>query len=354
MKTTKFIILVYSFFLVILCPQTLSAQKVRGEKPPTKEEIARQKLVSQANEYNSNFHKELAKLNLNTIYTSGVYTNTNDVTVLKREITKFENALYKISKSNASLYAQKADALFIRVGKKAKSKAYLDDKIKNINVALNRVKTRLREINKQQKKKQAKIDFLSQDTKNLKAQTQKLNKKNNVKSDFLSKKNNSKSTNDFLSKSNSSNNDFLSSRSNNGEIKYKEGMEGVVDKKTGKILIPFKKWRIAKYKSGIAKVNITVDSYSRDCSGTFGKYAAVAFKTGYVDKTGKFIDDFKITFDGGWTSGIPIRLVRGNDNRSYEEKQAAKRRAKQREALAKQKCKADYLNWQEKTMNQYN
>lgn len=354
MKTTKFVILIYSFFLVILCPQILSAQKVRGERVLTEAEIQKQKLVAQANKYHSDFHKELAKLNLSTIYTGGVYTNTNDIAVLKRDITQFKNTLSKISKSNALLYAQKADALFIKVGKEAKSKAYLDDKIKNINAALNRVKTRLSKINKQQKKQQAKIDFLSKNTKTLKNKTKNLAEKNNIKSDFLSKKSNSKSTNDFLSKSNSSNNDFLSSNSNKGEIKYKEGMEGVVDKKTGKTLIPFKKWRIAKYKSGIAKVNIVIDSYSNGCSGAFGKYNGVAFKTGYVDKTGKFIDGFKITFDGGWTSSIPIRLVRGNDNRSYEEKQAAKRRAKQREALAKQKCKADYLNWQEKTMNQYN
>ncbi len=218
--------------------------------------------------------------------------------------------------------------------------------------------------------KQSKLDFLAKDTKSLKNKTKNLAQRNNSKADFLSKynqKNKMKSIDDFLKKSNNSSNDFLSKSNSNstdflatsgskkGEITFKNGKYGVVNKATGKILIPFKNWIIDDFKAGIARVRIEVDSYARKCSKAFGKYAATAYRTGYVDRNANFIDGSKITFRGGWRSTVVpgLTLVVGNDTRSYAEQQAAKRRAEQREKLAREACRTGYIHWKEQTINTY-
>lgn len=346
----KYFILILSLLITL---QLSFSQTVVGEPDLTESELKQQQLLSQGYEYSIKYSRAIAELNL--IVPSKNYNPPNSIPQLDRAIKGFEKALSSLASSKAYFYAQQNDILYRNAGKGnlANKIADFNDKKSRFNNALTKAKNKKIEITQNKKKQQAKVDFLAQDTKMLEKKTEDLKKKNNSNSDFLSKS--SASSNDFLSKSNSSSNDFLSpSGSKDGEITYRDGKQGVVNKATGKTLIPFKDWRIQKFQSGIALVEIKVDDYNKKCSGADGSYQANAYKSGFVDHTGTFVDGYEITFSGGWKDKLYLRLNVGSDNRSSEEKAAARKRSRQRKALAQEECREAYLAWKENIINTYN
>ena len=89
-----------------------------------------------------------------------------------------------------------------------------------------------------------------------------------VQGDFLSNtSSNPSSSGDFLSSSSQPKSDFLAGNQNEEFIidKKADGLQGVKTK-SGRTLIPYKKWEILQYKNGIAKVDLTVERKSFDCA----------------------------------------------------------------------------------------
>lgn len=195
-----------------------------------------------------------------------------------------------------------------KIGKKSNYYSKLNAQVKNAENNVRNGKNRLSEIDNKQQDKQK----LNQQMLELDRELQGLkNKSKTIDNELSSYKTNSKNINDFLAaktsksnknnvdflsketKTNSNNTDFLSKTSTNDDfiskktekedytIDYKDGQQGVVSK-SGKLLIPYKNWKIVEYKGGIAKVNIDLDSYS--CTGN----SLIAYKEGFVDASGNF------------------------------------------------------------------
>lgn len=321
-------------------------QKVIGEPALTERELELQNLWLQGAEYGRKYNKAIRILNLSIPDKNEDYSAADDLVYLTREIKRLEDALYSLSGSNARIYAQQADNL-LRQAQKSENATYtanFDDKKSRLTTAVSWARVRKLSIEQQNKKQQAKLDFLATDTRKLEKETDELARKNNT-------------TSDFLSKSSSSSQDFLSSSGadDDARIEIREGRYGVVSQTTGKVLFAFRDRMIKKYTAGIALVSIRVDRYSQKCPGAFGTFSATAYKTGYVDTSESFIDGYEITFDGGFKSDVVpgLTLVIGGDNRSVEEKRAAKRRNEQKRSLAKEECREEYLDWQRSVINTY-
>ncbi|MDD7915906.1 hypothetical protein [Polaribacter ponticola] len=317
------------FFVLVLISGFSFAQQrttaiVQGEKVLTEKEInllkEKKKLVNKINTALKSYEK--AKLNtplfINSIKTESEIDN---LLHLYFDAKSTENTIYAATKRLDQLTNSNSN-----VSSHHKRKKEIDKIIKDLNYQRNNISKK----KQKQKVTKSKIDFLAKDSKVIENKSKILEEKNDKKLDFLSnynKKAKLKSIDDFISKSKSSKrtSDFLSSSGNlKGKIEYRENTQGVINDK-GEILIPFKNWKIIEYKSGIALVSISLESYYEKCYGTRGgEYSANAGKTGYVDKNGKFIDGYKITFGGGWFERAVVILQKGEDNRSNAEKKLLK------------------------------
>ena len=198
------------------------------------------------------------------------------------------------------------------------------------------------------------------------------NENNNSKSkDFLadntdvsSKKSNN---GDFLAditNKNSNSNDFLSDidkkeDKNSFEIKRKDNKQGVIDK-NGKVLIPFKDWRIREYKMGIALVEILLESFS--CTNCINEYleneglydsymGASAYKVGYVDKTGEFIDGYETRIYEDCEISFSLRLY--SAELSEEDIERIQERMVLEREKAEKKCQMQTAAWRSQMISKY-
>jgi len=233
--------------------------------------------------------------------------------------------------------------------------AALDNEIFGVKKQLINEKTKL-EAYKRKNKTKSIDDFLS---KNHKTKTTNNN-------DFLAEsKTNSSNTNDFLAEKNTKSNDFLSESGGKSDflgkedkssfkINYKNGKYGVINE-NGKILIPYRNWRIEEYKGGIASVYIEISSSPNYRYGTQSA-SATAFKFGYVDISGKFLDGYTITFSEHYidTYMPGLTLVSNNAPKlSDSEIRRRKKAFQRRRELNEEKLENDLTSWKNSIINKY-
>lgn len=119
---------------------------------------------------------------------------------------------------------------------------------------------------------------------------------------------------DFLSKTSGVNDKDYS-------IEYKDGKYGVINIKTKKVLIPFRRWDIQSYDDGIAEVRLHLKSETV-CKVRNGSYSFKIYKKGYVDNTGEFLDEPEIVADGSFGGGAMLVLSVGNYDKEESERKA--------------------------------
>ena len=127
---------------------------------------------------------------------------------------------------------------------------------------------------------------------------------------------------DVLINKKTSNIDFTSNASEKEDyiIKFKGNgdIRGVENSK-GKILIPYKKWKILSYKDGIAKTEKIIWSEEIDCGQCTYVYSFLK-KVGYVDNLGNYIDGYIFKSDIKRKKRLAcLRGKSSNDDRSWEE-----------------------------------
>ncbi len=163
---------------------------------------------------------------------------------------------------------------------------------------------------------------------------------------------------DFLSSGGQD--DFLEGTSNNTtshKIDYKGTTQGVIDEKTGKVLIPYRNWKINEFIDGVAKVSIEIDSY--ECKGN-----VTAYKVGYVDKTGEYLDGYDIdfTYYGEFVQPAYLKLVRYDadyvydaekERRQKREEERRERERKEKNRRERERCDREIENWKSQIINQY-
>ena len=162
---------------------------------------------------------------------------------------------------------------------------------------------------------------------------------------------------DFLSSG--SQDDFLAGKSSNKtshKIDYKGSMQGVIDEKTGKVLIPYRNWRINEFTDGLAEVSIQIDRF--ECNGI-----VTAYKVGYVDITGEFLDGYDIDFSHYQESHYALlKLSTTKSNYDYDpEKERRKKREQERRdrerkekaRIKRERCNRETDNWKSQIINQY-
>lgn len=266
------------------------------------------------------------------------------------------------------------------------------NKLKRVNEFIQLAKNELNgKVTKEKKEKSHKlIDQLN--IKNYKKEIAELDKESRKLDDLLNKKGKSKSIEDFLnSKGNKSkriaakNNKSkslklltttktksksLSKKINKTLTKQNKGttfkivnrvndVSGVVDGQ-GKTIIPFRNWSISEYKYGIAKVSIPFDSFKCSAFDAYKwsqEYAtkAVAYKVGFVDQSGDFIDGFEVKATGGGVyRGIWLTLT--TKYKTIEQKERAERAAKirkQKKAAARKRCSIEVKRWKLSVTSRY-
>ena len=104
----------------------------------------------------------------------------------------------------------------------------------------------------------------------------------------------------------------------NFKIDFKNGLQGVINPDTKKVLIPYKKWNIKKYQDEIAKVSIDIES-EKVCSCRLGYYSASVKEVGYVDSQGNYIDGSRKVISGGFVTEVKLLLVKGDYDKEASE-----------------------------------
>ncbi len=177
---------------------------------------------------------------------------------------------------------------------------------------------------------------------------------NNDLDDILSNSNGK--SDDFLADTKNSDNldDFLNTGGDATEsdfkIDYKNSLTGVIDSQ-GKVLIPYKDWKVTEYKMGIAKVRKLIEK-RKFCTAIY-----VAYKVGFVDNSGDFIDGYEIDFSEDSFHDYPGLVIHATSNNlTYAERVAIerKRERKKLEAQKKRKqCRLDAIQWEKSIISQY-
>lgn len=295
-------------------------------------------------------HKQLFSLQGSTYTSDDCAGYEHDIKKAKRNAERLRNRLAKLS-------GKKVEDNKIKPDEKAKTDKHnaemteLDRQIEAAKHSADGSRDAIKQYENRHKS-QSLDDFLA--TSPHRSSTQ------NTTGDFLASKPSSQKSqsDDFLASDNQNNKDFLSGNQNTtkGKIQTKGNQQGVISP-TGKILIPFREWKIEAYKNGIAKVAITVGKYS--CTG----YDAEAHKVGFVDQTGNFLDGFQIEFKDekyNWVddshSGPVIRLTtdsRADVNRSHEAYERRQREMKRRFETEKAQCTSEIASWEKQILNQY-
>lgn len=360
----------------------------------TQAQLEKQKRTNEWIKKSEEYHKLRNSLNLPEGNRKFPFQNLDSKTQVERGIKESEEILRDIQ-LNPKLWvlAKEVDALANKIGKSSNYYSKLNAQVKNAENNVRNGKNRLNEIvNKQKDKHQHNQQMLDLDkelqglknkSKSIDNELTSYSKKGKNIDDFLATKTpkSNKNNVDFLSKetkTNSNNTDFLSKTSTNGDfisektekedykIDYKDGKQGVVSK-SGKLLVPYKNWKIVEYKSGIAKVNIDLDSYS--CTGN----SLTAYKEGFVDASGNFLDGFDVNFrsiQSNYYNYARIKLVKTKDygdgykgefrrdeyekDRLEEERIKREEERKKRELeIKKQKCNNDIQEWKLRILRQY-
>lgn len=389
-------VLFFSFFLLVSMQLLSQTAKVIGERVATPEEIREDNRKRKLEREIETKEKEVSRLmgNVGLHYASAYPYSLNE------NLTKDE--LNDVLKKNQSLLTRASNAQFLskcseigskysQLGKELGSPCTWLKKIRKISKEnIGKAKLGIANIGKKEKKITSKINEINEDINELdnalvnitkkKSENKKTLKAYNDKykeksiDDFLKSNPTTKKKgkiNDFLASSSTKkkkkkSNDFLSgiskppafsdSDATKGfKIDYKQnGTQGVIDI-AGNILIPYKKWQVNEYKNGIAKVSIEIDTYRNPCSSkAWGSVYGIAYKTGFVDDSGSFIDGYKITFSGGFNNRYTgLILQRGTDNRTSAEIKASKKRAEKRRKLARRECEAELDEWKTGIINRY-
>lgn len=240
---------------------------------------------------------------------------------------------------------------------------------------------RLMELREEESKEASAVDEHSDKIKEIDNEIDQLEEKNKNNSDILNRNNSSRSiddfladrgssgqTDDFLSNSNSSNGDFLSDNNDSRDflskedktkwkIDNKDGKSGVITA-SGQVLIPYGNYTIVEYKNGIARIRILLDSYFGDevfsAPGSKGRYTANVYKEGFIDKTGQFLDGYRIVSSGSFSStGGYISLSSGNDDRTSAEKQRDEERFARKCRLNREREISLGREWEIRTIRKY-
>ncbi len=310
------------------------------------------------------------------------FSSWQNVQKMQNWIKVYKEYLQKLA-SNPKLFelSKKYDNLSVQIGQKTSMYNNLLNSKSRVSKAITDAENRIKEIQQGKAKEESATQKHNEDLKNLDAELsnsktkskslddelKSLTSKSSNKSldDFLATKKTTKSTSgvDFLAENSSKSNnsgDFLAGSSKSStnvkdyKIEYKEGLYGVVSS-SGKVLIPFKKWEIEEYKFGIAKVTVELESYEKKAN-SYGGYKAIIYKKGFVDNTGNFIDGYEVDYSITKTQGTVMRgltLVRGNDNRSYDEIQRAKKERERKTNLEFAEAKNEVKQWAINKIKQY-
>jgi hypothetical protein len=148
----------------------------------------------------------------------------------------------------------------------------------------------------------------------------------------------------------------VSSTKSSHKVISKNNLQGVVNG-SGDILIPFKEWKIIEFKMGIAKVKKKIESRSF-CSVTH-----TAYKEGFVDNSGEFIDGYKISFSEYRESRpnrVFLRARQTDPNESYEQRVARERAAEREKARREREekirikqCRIEVNQWKRSIISKY-
>jgi len=310
--------------------------------------------------------------------TKGLQEKCEQINQLKKSINQYSwdecsNINTKIEKlrSNNNWAEEKLKKLNISTDEKKQSeiteKEQHERDMRNLDKQINDLDAILAAENAELEKQEKKSKNLSLDDYLAKSGRQSSNNLDDILNNSNSNANNSNNLDDLLESSNNSNggsnnlddmlansgntnasDDFLntgSSNENDYKIDYKNGLYGVIDSRC-KILIPYKNWEIVEYKMGIAKVKSFFKKYENgDCS-------CQAWKTGFVDDTGEFIDGFEFTFIDH-TSGLKSMLyLTAGDISESERKRIRRERIKFNELKVK-KCKVKTAQWKKSIIANY-
>lgn len=249
----------------------------------------------------------------------------NDLSNLDKEISSLD-AMLANSKAPTTKSKSLDDFLTEKGKTKTKSSKSLDDMLSSSN-------------NKKTTKSKSLDDMLSSS-----------NAKNATKSKSLDAMLGSSSKN---SKSNSLDN-LISEASDDTDftIDSKNGLAGVINSQ-GKVLIPYNDWEIVEYKMGIAKVRKKGETIS--CSGTY-----TAYKEGFVDNKGEFIDGFEVTFSNQGNSSYKPLTIYMNTGKTAAEKEANDRyyerrieREKKEKEIKRKQCEIEINNWKRSIIAKY-
>jgi len=305
--------------------------------------------------------------------TKGLQEKCEEINRLKKSINQYQwdecsNINSKIDKlrSNNNWADEKLRKLNIGTAEKDNHESdmsYLDNQVNDLDAILAAEKA---ELGKQTKKSKdvSLDDFLASKNSNA-SQGDFLDETNNSagSDDFLDEINNSSGSIDFLDNSGNNNtDDFLSSDNgttseNNFEIDYKNSLYGVIDSK-GKILIPYKNWKIVEYKMGIAKIKKLIATHK--CSSwtyDFDIPYVNAYLVGFVGSDGEFIDGATVEFNSGRQNTIYIVSERARaDFNSWSEYEAYKRSVEastRKKELKKKQCEVDAALWKKSIITNY-
>lgn len=352
--------------------------KVKGELEPSIEQKSNQVKINERDKKILELTNLEKRINFPANPSKRGFSSINDTNVINRLILENQTYIDKFNNNPRLLgLAKEIDALNKQLGFSSMQESIYSSGKKNAEYNINLANQRLAELKKnnadqkslteQIKEVDLKLQALEKESKSLDAQLKNKTVTTGSLDDFLTKKSSTnvtknKST-DFLAKPNittgnshdilsnqNSKGDFLSQSikaqdNTNGTITNKDKTIGVIDP-NGKVLIPFKNWRIHEYKNGIASVSIELASYTSKKTRCIGYYEASVKKFGYVDQSGSFIDGYKITSYGKWVSDPCLTLVEGNGYIDHEKER------KNRQLIINQYSN-EGKKWLVQTLNQY-
>lgn len=353
---------------VILFATLLSINCVFSQKNNTSTAIGEEVLSKSAAEKRRKLKSERNKLSnqLSELYnlwdkaeakTPAFYENVKDIKVLENAIGVLENV--RVQVKNFMSRAKRLQELdnFFNAGNTKRIetlKAFISRIEKKQKLADSQI-TKLNQSHSKKKKYTTSLENLNTQ---LELVTKEANNLEDINTtydisfeDILTKKNSNKKPNNQLDDSflnNDSNAetkggnlDFLTKETviqknkSNWKIDYKNGLQGVINTDTKKVLIPYKKWRVEKYQDGIAKISIDIDS-KQICSCRLGNYNASVKEVGYVDEDGRFIDGSRKVISGSFNYQAKLVIAKPGYDAN---------RAKIRDAKEKQECIKKGKQW---------
>lgn len=303
---------------------TLAQSTAKGYGFATKKELDRDKIIQEILKKEKSLSKQKTELHSIIAKSTFGFRPSKGSAKAKYEnlIVDSRNILRKIDEGNFIPKCKEINKMRKSIDSYSESWNKcpgINDLIKKANENISWAKSQLEEKTEEETKEKSSKYAHKQKMKSLDAELQKelsktpKQKKRDTRSvkDFLSTVKKTKSNNnDFLANNNTNkaNNDFLSGIASTKkekskkdfEIKSKDGKQGVISS-NGKILIPFKEWRILEFYKGVAKVMLKIDNipFKDDYGYNVYTISFEVFKQGYVDFSGKFLEEPIIVVEGG-------------------------------------------------------